>query len=103
METLSFSIDDPLFGFRVYPVEPAAKIVASGKCGLRMDFDPEIAVRLYWAGLNIRNIPTPVQYPEGNISSFRMLADNVLISWLHTRMVCGMLLRLPRLLFRKRG
>ena len=102
VETLSQAIRDPLFGFRVYPVPSAAALIRRKKSiGNRMDFDPEIAVRLCWTGLPVRNINTPVIYPEGGVSNFRMVLDNVLISWLHTRLVCGMLLRLPRLLFQR--
>ncbi len=102
IETLSQAIRDPLFGFRVYPVSKAAELIRRKKrIGNRMDFDPEIAVRLCWTGLPVRNIDTPVIYPEGGVSNFRMVLDNVLISWLHTRLVCGMILRLPYLLFQK--
>ena len=102
IETLSFSIKDPLFGFRVYPVRAAAALIRSQRLGSRMDFDPEIAVRLFWSGVPVRNIRTPVRYPPGGISHFRMLKDNLRISWLHTRLVFGMLPRLPSLLLRGR-
>ena len=67
-----------------------------------MDFDPEIAVRLCWEGVPIINIETPVVYPEGGISHFRMIRDNVRISWMHTKLVLGMIPRAPRLLWRSR-
>jgi hypothetical protein len=57
-----------------------------------MDFDPEIAVRLVWAGLPVINLPTPVRYltsAEGGVSHFRVFRDNVRISWMHTRLVCA--------------
>jgi hypothetical protein len=61
-----------------------------------MDFDPEIAVRLCWAGVSAVNIETRVRYlsaAEGGVSHFRMFRDNVRISWMHTRLVCEALLR----------
>jgi hypothetical protein len=66
-----------------------------------MDFDPEIAVRLYWEGVPVRALPTRVTYPEGGRSHFRLWQDNWLISWMHTRLVFGMLWRAPRLLRRR--
>jgi glycosyltransferase involved in cell wall biosynthesis len=88
-------IQDPLCGFRVYPV--AAAIAARVECDA-MDFDPEIAVRLFWSGVPILNVPTRVRYvpsAEGGVSHFRMGADNLLIARMHTRMVFGALARLP--------
>jgi hypothetical protein len=72
--------------------------IAAGARGNAMDFDPEIAVRLCWLGLRVLNIPTKVRYvsaAEGGVSHFRMGRDNLLISWMHTRMVFGALARLP--------
>ena len=63
LETFSFDINDPLFGYRVYPLEPTMKIVRSRQLGERMDFDPEIAVRLKWAGVPVQTIPSAVRYP----------------------------------------
>lgn len=87
IETLSRKIEDPLCGFRVYPLQPCA---ALGPVGNRMDFDPEIAVRLVWAGVPTVNLKTKVRYlspEEGGVSHFHMLRDNVRISWMHTRLV----------------
>lgn len=88
-------IDDPMCGFRVYPVRAA---LAAGARGDAMDFDPEIAVRLVWGGVPVVNVPTRVRYvprEEGGVSHFRMGRDNALISWMHTRL---MLLRIGRAL-----
>ncbi len=90
-------------GFRVYPLEPAIKLIDSKKLGSRMDFDIEVAVRLYWRGVPFVAVPTHVIYPEGGTSHFHVLRDNWLISRMHTILVFGMLLRLPVLLFRKLG
>ena len=67
-----------------------------------MDFDPEILVRLHWRGVPVIQFPTPVSYPMDGISHFRVLRDNLIISWMHTRLFFGMLLRLPCLLARRR-
>jgi len=87
-------IQDPLCGFRVYPVQAANRI--SG-CGDRMDFDIEIAVRMIWNGCPVVNVPTLVRYltaAEGGVSHFRMFRDNLLISWAHTKLCTGALARL---------
>jgi glycosyltransferase involved in cell wall biosynthesis len=102
LETLSRQIEDPLFGFRVYPVSAAAAVISKAHIGDRMDFDPEIAVRLVWEGLPVVTLKTPVRYPENAVSHFHMVRDNLKITWMHTRLICGMLLRSPWLLLRKR-
>lgn len=102
VETLSFAIKDSMCGFRCYPVAPAAQLIREVTLGKRMDFDIEILVRLYWRGVDTQFMPTKVIYPEGGSSHFRAFQDNVIISWMHTRLVFGMLLRLPSLLWRKR-
>ena len=66
-----------------------------------MDFDIEIMVRLFWQKIECRFIPTAVEYPEDGISHFRAFEDNVLISWMHTKLFFGMLIRIPSLLLRK--
>lgn len=95
LETFGRVIHDPMCGFRVYPLEAA---IAARAWGNAMDFDPEIAVRLIWSGMRVLNIPTRVRYvsaADGGVSHFRMGRDNMLISWMHTRMVVGALARLP--------
>lgn len=80
-------IHDGLCGFRVYPVGPALDARARGD---RMDFDPEIAVRMVWNGVPVVNVPTHVRYPkadEGAVSHFHMLWDNVAISGMHSRLM----------------
>jgi glycosyltransferase involved in cell wall biosynthesis len=102
IETLSFAIADPMLGYRVYPLASTVAIARQCRLGARMDFDPEIAVRLYWSGVPIRNVPMRVEYPAGGQSHFLLFRDNVLITWLHTRLFFGMLWRLPRLVGRGR-
>lgn len=103
VETLSCDIGDPLCGFRVYPLASTVAVGKRYRLGNRMDFDPEIAVRLYWAGVPMHNIDTPVCYPPGGLSHFRLLQDNVRISWMHTRLLIGMVFRMPQLLWRRWG
>ncbi len=103
VETLSFDIADPMLGYRVYPLAPAVAIARRVRLGGRMDFDPEIAVRLYWEGVPVRNVPTRIAYPVGGRSHFMMFSDNVKISWLHTRLFFGMLIRLPRLMRKRKS
>lgn len=101
IETLSKEIADPLFGYRVYPIALTAKVLNSFFLGKRMDFDPEIAVRLVWKGAPVITIDTPVTYHEDGISHFRLFYDNVLISWMHTRLFFGMVLRCWKLIGRR--
>jgi glycosyltransferase involved in cell wall biosynthesis len=86
VETFSFDIADSMCGYRVYPLARVAPVIARDHIGARMDFDTEMAVRLHWAGAPIVNVPTRVIYPAGNVSNFAMLADNVRISLMHTRL-----------------
>ncbi len=103
VETLSCAIGDPLFGFRVYPIPSATALIKHAPVGSRMEFDTEIAVRLYWAGVPMRNVATTVIYPESGLSHFHVIRDNLRISWLHTRLVFGMLCRIPTLLLMRKN
>lgn len=100
LETGSLAIADPLFGMRCMPLASTVAVLDEVRCGSGMEFDCEIAVRLFWRGTPVVNVPTSVRYPSGGISHFRMFRDNVRISWLHARLVAGALFRLPRLLRR---
>ncbi|HEY4081785.1 MAG TPA: glycosyltransferase family 2 protein [Burkholderiaceae bacterium] len=101
INTLSLAIRDSMCGFRVYPLAAVLPLIDSVSIGRRMDFDVEVAVRLYWRGVPVINQPTKVSYPTDGVSHFRALQDNLLISWMHTRLFFGMLMRLPLLLWRK--
>lgn len=101
VETLSFSIKDSMCGFRIYPLAQTCRLLSTKKLGKRMDFDIEIMVRMYWQGTPSRFIKTHVIYPEFGVSHFQPLQDNLKISWLHTRLFFGMLVRVPKLLWRK--
>lgn len=101
LETLSFDIGDALCGFRCYPLVPVKQLYETADIGHRMDFDPEIAVRLFWQGVPMVNVETKVEYPAGGVSHFHYLRDNLRLVRLHTILVFGMLLRLPLLVSRK--
>ena len=101
VETLSFAIGDSMCGFRLYPLAPTMALIDRYRIPTRMDFDTAIIVRLFWMGLPVINLPTRVTYPVGGLSHFNMWRDNLRISWMHTRLCAGMLLRLPLLLWHK--
>ncbi|KAA1190487.1 glycosyltransferase family 2 protein [Pseudohalioglobus sediminis] len=101
INTLSLDIEDSMCGFRAYPLASTLGVIDTSATGDRMDFDPEILVRLHWAGVQVIQFRTPVHYPQDGISHFKALQDNMLISWAHTRMFFGMCLRLPFILQRK--
>jgi len=101
IETLSFAIRDSMCGFRIYPLKSVVQLLRTPHLGSRMDFDPEILVRLHWKGVQVISVPTRVIYPKGGKSHFRMVEDNLLITLMHTRLFFGMLWRAPMLLGRK--
>jgi glycosyltransferase involved in cell wall biosynthesis len=100
LETLSKEIEDALCGFRIYPLESVVSLIVSGKPGERMAFDPEILVRAVWSGIGLSYIPVNIVYPDDGKSHFHYIRDNAEITWMHTRLIAGMLLRLPKLVRR---
>ena len=106
LETLWAGIGDSLYGFRVYPVEPLRRVMRGQRWMRRFDFDPEAAVRLSWRGVPPVNVPAPVKYlqaHEGGVSHFNYRRDNLLLTWMHIRLMVGFVLRLPMLVMRKLG
>jgi glycosyltransferase involved in cell wall biosynthesis len=104
LETLWMGIGDSLFGFRVYPIEPLRQIMKGQRWMRRFDFDPEAVVRMCWRGVKPVNLPATVKYfrpEEGGVSHFNYLRDNLLLTWMHSRLFFGFLLRLPLLLMRR--
>lgn len=104
LETLWNGIGDSLYGFRVYPIAPLARIMQRQRWMRRFDFDPEAVVRLSWSGVPALNIDAPVRYfqaSEGGVSHFKYLRDNTLLTWMHTRLFLGFVARLPVLVWRK--
>jgi glycosyltransferase involved in cell wall biosynthesis len=103
LETQS-DIGDCLFGFRVYPAGPLRAVMEKTMWARRFDFDPEVAMRLIWRGHSPVNVPAPCRYftkSEGGVSHFNYYRDNVLLTWMFTRLFFGGLLRLPVLIQRR--
>ncbi len=103
LETLWAGIGDSLFGMRVYPAALLLRVMQANRWMRRFDFDVEAAVRLVWLGARPVNLSAPVRYfsaDEGGVSHFNYLRDNALLTWMHTRLFVGFLLRLPLLLAR---
>ena len=103
LETLWAGIGDSLFGFRIYPIEPLRQVMRHQPWMRHFDFDPEAVVRLCWRGVKPINLAAPVRYyriDEGGVSHFRYLRDNLLLSWMHTRLFIGFIVRLPMLMIR---
>ena len=104
LETLWAGIADTLFGFRVYPIVPLLEVMRSTRWMRRFDFDAEAAVRLSWRGVPARNLPAPVRYfsaAAGGVSHFNYWRDNVLLTFMYTRLFFGFLARLPLLIARR--
>jgi predicted LPLAT superfamily acyltransferase len=101
LETLSLCAPDSMCGYRLYPLAAACALIDRADIPKRMDFDIEILVRLAWDGVEARSVETRVSYPADGVSHFDMLRDNLRITQTHARLTCGMLLRLPRLVWRR--
>ena len=104
IETAGLGIADSLYGFRVYPIADLAAVMRWQPWMRRFDFDPEAAVRLVWRGLKPVNVPAAVRYlkpEEGGVSHFNYWRDNVLLTWMHARLLLECVLRLPFLWARR--
>jgi len=104
LETLFAGVGDSLYGFRVYPVGDLIAVMARQPWMRRFDFDTEAVVRLAWRGVKPVNIDAPVKYltaEEGGVSHFRYGRDNLLLTWMHARLMVEFVLRLPGLVIRK--
>ena len=104
LETLGAGIADSLYGFRVYPVNDLIAVMRHQPWMRRFDFDTEAVVRLAWRGVKPVNLAAPVKYlsaEEGGVSHFRYGRDNVLLTWMHLRLMLEFALRLPSLLLRR--
>jgi glycosyltransferase involved in cell wall biosynthesis len=104
LETLGAGVADSLYGFRVYPVAALAAVMRRQRWMRRFDFDTEAVVRLAWRGVKPLNLDAPVKYlsaEEGGVSHFRYGRDNLLLTWMHTRLMLEFALRLPGLLWRR--
>ena len=107
LEILGVGIDDPLFGFRIYPAAALQRAFDSTRSARHFDFDHEIAVRMFWAGVPTLNLPAPCRYlakGEGGVSHFHYVRDNLLLIWLHIRLLTQLLLwRWPSVCRRRTG
>ena len=104
LETLGAGIDDSLYGFRVYPIGDLIAVMRRQPWMRRFDFDTEAVVRLAWRGVKPVNIAAPVRYlsaEEGGVSHFHYGRDNLLLTWMHLRLMLEFGLRLPSLLLRR--
>ena len=104
LETLGAGVADSLYGFRVYPAQALAEVMRRQPWMRRFDFDTEAVVRLAWRGIKPVNLDAPVKYltaAEGGVSHFRYGRDNLLLSWMHARLMVEFVLRLPVLAWRK--
>ncbi len=99
LETMSLDIKDSLCGFRIYPLTEFELVFDKYHIGKRMDFDTDVLVKSVWEDIEVRFIDTQVIYFENSVSHFHYLQDNLRLIWLHTRLMCGMLVRLPFKLF----
>ena len=100
LETLGAGVGDSLYGFRVYPVAVLAAVMQRQRWMRRFDFDTEAVVRLAWRGVKPVNLDAPVKYltaEEGGVSHFRYGRDNLLLTWMHLRLMLEFVLRLPLL------
>ncbi len=95
LETSGKGAADPLFGFRVYPLEPLVGVLRGTRGGRRYDFDPEVAVRLAWRGVPALNLAAPCRYigrELGGVSHFRYFRDNLGMVAMHARLVAALIL-----------
>lgn len=89
----SRAVPDPLCGFRGMPLAATLGVLDRVETGDRMEFEPEIAVRLVWAGVPLVALPTRVVYPPGGLSHFRFSRDYPLLASTYARLLAGMLRR----------
>ena len=90
VETLGAGLGDTLFGMRVYPLDPFVDVMEKTAYARGFDFDPEISVRLVWAGFQPIQLKIPVRYlqsEEGGVSHFHYVRDNMKLIFLHLRLL----------------
>ena len=99
VNSLSLSFGDAMCGLRIYPLDSALAICENARIGRRMEFDPEILVRLLWAGVRVKNVPVAVTYPKDGVSHYAPFKDTMRISWMHSRLFLQMATRMPIILW----
>jgi glycosyltransferase involved in cell wall biosynthesis len=106
LEILGEGIDDPLFGFRVYPLSALQQAMRATLWARGFDFDQEAIVRMFWSGTPTVNVPAPCRYlgkADGGVSHFNYLRDNALLVWLQLRLLGQLSWRWPRILQLRRA
>ena len=103
LNTLSLAIRDSMCGFRIYPLDACVALADRARIGRRMDFDTDIMVRLFWAGVPVRFTPVGVSYPADGVSHFDVWRDNLRLTRMHARHFCYMVGRLVTLRVSGRG
>ena len=89
-------VPDPLCGFRGVPLGPVLEVLDAVPTGDRMEFEPELAVRLVWRGTPVRTLTTRVVYPRDGLSHFSLRRDYPRLAALYLRLLAGMLWRATR-------
>ena len=106
VEILGPGIDDPLFGFRVYPAAALQRALGSTRFGRGYDFDHEMAVRIYWDGVPTLNLDASCRYlskSQGGISHFHYWRDNLVLFRSNLQLLLELAFRRwPALLARRR-
>lgn len=90
IETPGSQLGDTLFGMRLCPLDGMIAAFAETRFARGYDFDEEIAVRMTWLGFRPRQLSVPVRYltkAEGGVSHFHYLRDNLVMIWLHARLL----------------
>lgn len=82
-------IPDPLCGFRGMPLAATLDVIDRAPTGDHMEFEPEIAVRLVWAGVPVIALPTRVVYLPGGLSHFSFSRDYPRLASLYLRLLAG--------------
>ena len=104
LETCGGGIGDSLFGFRIYPVQPALEVFRKTRGARGFDVETRLAVRLCWGGVPAVNLETPVRYrtrASGGISHYRYVRDNLLMVRTHAALLAGAAIRYPSLMLRR--
>jgi len=82
-------IPDPLCGFRGMPLAATLDVIDRVPTGDHMEFEPDIAVRLVWAGVPVVALPTRVVYLPGGLSHFSFSRDYPRLASLYLRLLGG--------------
>lgn len=85
---------DTQSGFRAYPVMLLQELTFTES---RYSFEIEVLVKAAWAGLSIQwiNIDVHYQEPGKRVSHLHRVKDNILLSWLNTRLTIRAVLPVP--------